>query len=65
MAYGVLETLYDSEMTTNQGITLVVKAINAAMQRDIFSGNGLDIIVVNQDGVKKVLEKEIDTGIKA
>ena len=63
-AYGVLETLYNPEMTTEQGTTLVVKAINAAMQRDIFSGNGLDIIVVNKDGVKKVLEKEIDTGIK-
>ena len=63
-AYGVLETLYNPEMTTEQGTTLVVKAINAAMQRDIFSGNGLDIFVINKDGVKKVLEKEIDTGIK-
>ena len=46
-AYGVLETLYNPDMTTEQGVGLVVKAINAAMQRDIFSGNGLDIVVVN------------------
>jgi proteasome beta subunit len=64
LAYGVLETLYTQEITTDQGVTLVVKAINAAMQRDIFSGNGLDIIVINEDGVKKVLEKEVNTGIK-
>tara|TARA_Y100000310_G_C20549180_1_gene747175 strand:+ start:315 stop:959 length:645 start_codon:yes stop_codon:yes gene_type:complete len=63
-AYGVLETLYNPEMTTEQGTTLVVKAINAAMQRDIYSGNGLDIVVINKDGVKKVLEKEVNTGIK-
>ena len=64
LAYGVLETLYHPEMTIDQGVALVVKALNAAMQRDIFSGNGLDIIVVNRDGVKKVLEKEVNTGIK-
>ena len=39
------------------------KAVNAAVQRDIASGNGIDIVTVTGDGVRKVLSKQIDTTI--
>jgi len=54
MAYGVLETLYKPNMSIDEGVKLAVKAINAAVQRDIASGNGVDVIAVTKDGVKKV-----------
>jgi len=63
MVYGVLETLYSPDMTTEKAIPLVVKAINAAMQRDTASGNGLDVVVITKDSAKKVFEKEIDTKV--
>ena len=61
MAYGVLETLYVKNMSVDEGIKLAVKAVNAAIQRDIASGNGIDVVTITDKGVKKVLEKEINT----
>jgi proteasome beta subunit len=46
-------------MSVDEGVKLAVKCINAAVQRDIASGNGIDVVVVTKDGVKKVLHKEI------
>ncbi|MBU0627599.1 MAG: proteasome subunit beta [Nanoarchaeota archaeon] len=65
MAYGVLETLYKKDMTVEEGVKLGAKAINAAVQRDIASGNGIDIISITKDGVKKVLSKLIEFRIEA
>lgn len=64
MAYGVFETLYSKNLSVSEGIKLAGKTINAAVQRDIASGNGIDIVTITKDGVKKVLTKEIDTGIE-
>ncbi len=64
MVYGVLETLYKKNMPVDEGIKLAAKSINAAVQRDIASGNGIDIVTITKDGVKKVLSKEIDTKIE-
>lgn len=60
MAYGVLETLYDQKLTVEEGVELVTKAIGAAIQRDAMSGNGIDIVTITKDGVKKVVTKKID-----
>ena len=58
MAYGVLETLYTVDMTIQEGVQLAVKCINAAIQRDMNSGDGIDIISITEQGVKKVVTKE-------
>lgn len=65
MAYGVLETLYKKDMSIADAVTLGAKAINAAVQRDIASGNGIDIVSITKDGVKKVLSKTVDIKIEA
>jgi len=62
-ATGVLESSYKKDMTINEGIKLAVKSVNAALQRDAATGNGIDVVVINKDGVKKVFEKEIDMTI--
>ena len=61
MAYGVLETLFKKDMTEAEGIDLVLKAINAAIQRDSASGNGIDIFVINSKGVRKAETKILNT----
>jgi len=63
MAYGVLETLYKEGLSVEEAVKLAAKAVNAAVQRDIASGNGIDIVTVTGDGVRKVLSKQIDTTI--
>jgi len=64
MVYGVLETLYKKNMSVEEGIKLAGKSINAAVQRDIASGNGINIVTITKDGIKNVLSKEIDTKIE-
>jgi proteasome beta subunit len=65
MAFGVLETLYKKGLTIDEGVKLAAKGINAAVQRDIASGNGCDIVTITKDGVKKVFTKEIEYKIEA
>jgi len=58
-AFGVLETLYKKGISLDEGIKLAVKAVNAAMQRDNATGNGIDVVTITDKGVQYVLEKEL------
>lgn len=64
MAYGVLETLYKKDMSIDEGMKMAVKCINAAIQRDIASGDGIDIVTITKDGAKKVFSKPLDRRIE-
>lgn len=64
MAYGVLETNYKPDMDIDEGVKMAVTSINAALQRDSATGNGIDVVVIKKEGVKKILEKELDMRIK-
>ena len=46
VAYGVLESLYNREMTNDEAKEVAKKAILAAMERDPGSGNGVDVLVI-------------------
>jgi proteasome beta subunit len=63
MAFGVLDTLYKDGIKVNDGLKLAVKALNAAMQRDAATGEGVDVYTITNQGVKKVIAKKIDTTI--
>lgn len=60
MALGVFETLYKKDMRVNEGVGLAVKAINAAIQRDTASGEGVDVWTITKAGAQKVLTKQIE-----
>ena len=62
-AYGVLETQYKAGMSTSEGIKLAVRAVNTALQRDSASGNGVDVLVVNEQGIKRVMHKELEISL--
>lgn len=64
MAFGVLETMYRKGLSVDEGVKLAAKGINAAVQRDIASGNGIDIVAITKDGVKKVFSKEFELKIE-
>jgi len=46
IAYGVLESVYNKEITNDQAREIATKAVAAAMERDPGSGNGIDVLVI-------------------
>ncbi|MAH32793.1 proteasome subunit beta [archaeon] len=64
MVFGVLETLYKKDLSVSEGIKLAGKSINAAVQRDIASGNGIDIVTITKDGIKKVFTQELSAKVE-
>ena len=62
--FGVLETLYKQGMTLEEGKSLAIKAMNASLQRDSASGNGVDIVTIDNSGIfKHVWHKKINSGV--
>jgi len=59
IVYGLLEAVYKKGIAIKDAVELAVKGINSAIQRDIASGNGVDVYTITDKGVKKVLEKEL------
>jgi len=59
LAIGVFETLYKEDMTVDEGVKLAVQAINAAIQRNIATGDGIDVYAITDKGVNKVYAKKI------
>ena len=53
IAIGILEGGYSKDMTVNEGKELAVKAVKAAISRDIGSGDGVDIVVISSAGAKE------------
>jgi len=62
-AYGVLETQYQQDQSIAEGVKLAVKAINTALQRDSCSGNGIDVVVITEKEVKRVIQKEVTVSL--
>ncbi len=62
-AYGVLETQYKADMSAADGVKLAVIAINTALQRDSCSGNGIDVVVVTDKDIKRVMQKELEVNL--
>lgn len=58
VAYGILEDKYKEGMTIAELLPTVVKAVNAAMKRDVASGNNYNIIVIDEFGYKELSEEE-------
>ncbi|MHA1777378.1 MAG: proteasome subunit beta [Promethearchaeota archaeon] len=62
-ALGVLETEWKENLTVDQGIHLAVKAVRSAIIRDIASGNGIDVVVIQKD--QPVIEKHYEVSDKS
>jgi len=54
IAIGVLEAGYNDSMNVEEGRELVMRAMKSALARDAVSGNGIDILVITNDGIKEV-----------
>ena len=63
LALGVLEGLFKEGLTLKEGVELAKKAINSAVQRDMPTGDGIDIFVIDAQGARKVFHKKIEYSI--
>jgi len=57
LSMGILEAEYKPDLTVEQGVKLVEKAIRNSIKRDAMSGNGIDLLIITKDGSK---EKQIE-----
>lgn len=63
-AYGVLEAMYDKNISLSEGVDLAIKAVNAALQRDTYSGNGIMVYTITRKGIEKVHTEELVMELK-
>ncbi len=55
VAIGVIESEYDENMDLDSAVNLAVRAVKAAMERDVATGNGIDVVII---GKGKFITKE-------
>jgi len=58
IAYGILEDKYREDMTIKEVLPIIAKAVNAAMKRDVASGNSYNIIVIDKQGYCELTDQE-------
>ncbi|MGF3522797.1 MAG: archaeal proteasome endopeptidase complex subunit beta [Candidatus Bathyarchaeia archaeon] len=58
VAIGVLEDQFREGMTIQEALPVVAKAVNAAMKRDVASGNNYNIIVIDNRGYRELTDAE-------
>ncbi len=58
--YGVLENGFKRDMSVDEGVELVIRAVSAAKQRDSASGGFIDVAVIDQkNGFRQLSEDEV------
>ncbi|MBU0957962.1 MAG: proteasome subunit beta [Nanoarchaeota archaeon] len=57
---GLLERQYKKDMTMKEGVELAVEALKSSTQRDVGSGNGIDVFTITKDGIKQEVEQTIE-----
>ncbi len=53
IAMGVLEASYREGMDLEEGAELALKSIKVAVARDVVSGDGVDILLIKEDGMEE------------
>jgi proteasome beta subunit len=59
MAYGVLEDSFSKDMEEKAAVRIGYRAVKAAINRDIYTGDGIDVMLINKNGAKLLSEQEI------
>jgi len=60
IAISIIESSYREDLSLKEAISIVTKAINAAMKRDVASGEGIDVVAVTKDGYKEFSKEELE-----
>jgi proteasome beta subunit len=56
---GLLERQYKKGLTVEEGVKLALECVKSSTQRDIASGNGIDVFTITKEGIKKIARQQI------
>ncbi len=59
-AYGYLDQGYKDGLNQQDAIRLAAKSVAAAMKRDSATGEGIDVVVITKDGVKRLSKSDVN-----
>ena len=59
VAFGVLETEFKEDIKIQDALSIAVKALRAAMKRDIATGNEIMVATITESGYSELTSKEI------
>ncbi|MBI5228768.1 archaeal proteasome endopeptidase complex subunit beta [Candidatus Micrarchaeota archaeon] len=61
VAYGILDEHYKEGISKEEALKLAAKAVDAAMKRDNATGEGIDLVCITSEGVKRYSESEVSS----
>lgn len=59
IALGMLERTYQKGLTKEEGIKLALDAVSTAINRDVYTGNGMDIATIDKEGFNLLSTEEL------
>jgi len=59
IAIGILERRYSEELDIMDAARLAVAAVNAALQRDVATGEGVDLVIITAKEYREMSEEEV------
>ncbi len=59
LAIGVLEVMYEKDMTEKEGMVLALKALKSAIKRDTATGDGIRAVVIDRKGFRELSKEDI------
>jgi proteasome beta subunit len=65
VAYGVLESTWKDGLTEEEGLKVALTALATAISRDTATGDGMDVLLVNKKGVKRLTADEVKGYLEA
>ena len=64
VAYGLLDENFKDGMSKDEAVRLAARAINSAMKRDSATGEGIDVVCITADEVKRYSKTEVNAFIQ-
>jgi len=58
IAYGILEDRFKEDMSAEEILPVIVKAVDSAMKRDAASGDSFNVAVIDKKGYRELPQKE-------
>jgi proteasome beta subunit len=56
MGYALLEDEWNTNLTLQQGVDLAVKVVKTSIKRDATTGDGINIVTIDKEGVSEIKE---------
>ncbi len=57
---GLLEREWKKDMTIEEGVELALEAIKSSSERDVGSGNGIDVFTITKEGINHVSKQKLE-----